>query len=592
MPVKSTFAVEIGEGVDKFKEFDKLFTKYQDRLGKTPSAWASVSKANKETENSFKAMTAALLAQSEIMKTEEKTQNRIESSTRRMSSYWQSISSSSRSFLNNMVSVAKHDAIIGLLGLGGSIWGLNKFGSAAGSGLKSSTGLGLSYGAMSAFGLTYNRIMEPAGFLSAVSQGRANVGGPEASAMLALGVNPMGAGNTGTTARETLRKIYDMAQKTPEHLLGPMMVEGFGLGSMNVGVEDLRRMKGMSRGEFEKYSSQFDTRSNQLGVSEGTLRKWQDFVNTLDVTGKRIESSLIRGLANAAGPLEKLSDAAATVVEKFVGSKGFEWVINKLTGWADTFGNYLGTEKFKQDMRDIADGFAAVAQWVMKFARWIGNGASNPQTSNAVPGGGNIPSTQGLPGLFTRWFSRPSTSNVKTLPDGTPILDSMPQGYAPTTPTAGTLAGVGDLLKLVAKLEGSPDINGVPQVSPAGAIGKYQIMPSTAAGYGVSADQLRDPATNEATATRLLNDLSKRYNTTAQILTAYNAGPQIADYMKAHGDRSLPSKRPSDGGDWNYRETQEYLRRAGIRVTIDNPAGSTVATQSDMLGGSYPGVVP
>lgn len=597
MPIKSTFAVEIGEGVDRFKEFEKLFEKYRDRLGKTPSAWAAVSKTNKEVENSFKSMTAALLAQSEILKTEARTQDKVEAGTNRMAASWRSIASHSRTFFNNLTSVATHHAVWGLLGLGGSLWGLERLASAAGAGRKQSTGLGLGYGEMSAFGLTYGRVIEPGSFLSAVSAARGNVGGGEASALMALGINPMGAGNTGDTARQALRRIYEMARGTPEHLLGPMLQEGYGLGNLGMSIEDLRRLKGMSGSEFERYASQLGTRTNQLGVSEETLRKWQDFVNTLDVTGKRIESSLIRGLVKAAGPLEKLSDAAASVVERFVSSKGFKWVVDQVTDGLEAFAKYLGTEKFKQDMRDLASGIAAMAEWAIKFARWVAGGTASGASST-----GFKPSM-----TYEEWVRRREEAARQYDPtlqraDTQRYLANNRQSYNDYLKQQGAynydiwggkgkqsgIMAMGDLLQTVARLEGSGDN----AVSPAGAIGKYQIMPSTAAGYGVSAFELRDPLTNEATAKRILTDLSKRYDTTAQVLAAYNAGPMIADYLKAHGDKSLPMKRPDTGGDWDYHQTQEYLRRAGIRVTIDNPAGSTVATQADMLGGSYPGVVP
>lgn len=144
-----------------------------------------------------------------------------------------------------------------------------------------------------------------------------------------------------------------------------------------------------------------------------------------------------------------------------------------------------------------------------------------------------------------------------------------------------------DMLKLVARLEGGTD----GQANSIGAVGKYQIMPQTAIGLGFTPQDMFDPKKNEQAATKLLEELSARYKgNTAQILAAYNAGPQIGDYLRDHG--KLPYYRPSDGGNWDRNQTQGYLDRAGFKVTIENPAGSSVTTQSNMLGGTYPGVVP
>lgn len=589
MPIKSTFSTEIGEGFDKFKEFEKLFGKYRDALTKTPSAYATITKEGKEQERALKSMTTAIIAQIDVMSKEQRLQDKMEESTRRTASYWHSIQNSARSFwgsVSGMAASLRNNALIsGLIGAGG-LWGLDRLGVYAGNLRRTATGYGMDAGDVSGFGLTYNRAINAQGLLSAVSAGRGNIGGPEATALMTLGISP--AGGATETARRALRRVYELSRSTPEGLLGPLVQEGYGAGALGFSIEDLRRLRGMSGSEFDRYSKQFDVRSRQLGIDDNTLRKWQDFVNTLDTTGKRIESSLIRGLVGATGPLEKLSEAAASIVEKFVGSGGFQAVMDKFAKWGESFAAYLGSEKFRQDSRDLAAAIEKMAHWAMEFVRWIG-GNNTPAPTDPY---GHIPgdaegNRKRDNARISRWLDRQWRSLVvPRLPDGTRIEDVMPEGFTPQRTGSS-------LLDLVARLEGSPDINGRPQVSGAGAIGKYQIMPSTAWGYGVTREQLMDPAVNRSTAERILNDLSARYGgNTAEILAAYNAGPMIADYMKAHGDRSIPMKRPDNGGDWDYRQTQEYLRRGGFNVTIDNPAGASITTQSTMLGGGYPGVVP
>jgi len=112
-----------------------------------------------------------------------------------------------------------------------------------------------------------------------------------------------------------------------------------------------------------------------------------------------------------------------------------------------------------------------------------------------------------------------------------------------------------DDLELVRVLENSGDS----AVSPAGAIGRYQIMPNTAKQYGYDPTKLTDPAYNEKVAAVILDDLNKRYDMIADpaarraaVLIAYNAGPGRADAWFAHGmnDKMLPV------------ETQKYLNRA------------------------------
>lgn len=62
-------------------------------------------------------------------------------------------------------------------------------------------------------------------------------------------------------------------------------------------------------------------------------------------------------------------------------------------------------------------------------------------------------------------------------------------------------------------------------VSPKGAIGLMQVMPATAADYGVaSVDDLFDPKTNVDVGTRHLKRLLGKYGSIRQAVAAYNAG--------------------------------------------------------------------
>jgi len=62
-------------------------------------------------------------------------------------------------------------------------------------------------------------------------------------------------------------------------------------------------------------------------------------------------------------------------------------------------------------------------------------------------------------------------------------------------------------------------------VSPKGAIGLMQIMPTTAGDYGIdSADALFDPKTNVEIGTRHLKRLMRKYKNMRKAIMAYNAG--------------------------------------------------------------------
>lgn len=141
-------------------------------------------------------------------------------------------------------------------------------------------------------------------------------------------------------------------------------------------------------------------------------------------------------------------------------------------------------------------------------------------------------------------------------------------------------------LELVRALENSGD----DAVSPAGAIGRYQIMPNTAKQYGYDPTKLTDPAYNEKVAVTIIDDLNKRYDMIADpaarraaVLIAYNAGPGRADAWFAHGmnDKMLPA------------ETQKYLNRAQRAGAFEHDVQPPILNEEHVPPGEEPhGIAP
>ena len=74
-----------------------------------------------------------------------------------------------------------------------------------------------------------------------------------------------------------------------------------------------------------------------------------------------------------------------------------------------------------------------------------------------------------------------------------------------------------------------------------------QLMPGTAADYGVSRHQLFDPDINIETGLRYLKSLLQKFQKTDLALAGYNVGPER---VRAAGNRVPP-----------IRETRAYLKR-------------------------------
>lgn len=174
-----------------------------------------------------------------------------------------------------------------------------------------------------------------------------------------------------------------------------------------------------------------------------------------------------------------------------------------------------------------------------------------------------------------------------------PISFGQRVGGAPTVATehpgpmsAGGQAtfvnSVDESMAVMQSLEGSPDIAGHPQVSRTGAVGRFQIEPSTARQYGFDPNRLSDPAYNQTVAHTIITDLYRRFNGNLEAMSiAYNDGPGRARQWlnQGPGTRLEAVRDNSVRGGWRYvaeasdrnetfmpRETQEYVARARYKM--------------------------
>jgi hypothetical protein len=191
---------------------------------------------------------------------------------------------------------------------------------------------------------------------------------------------------------------------------------------------------------------------------------------------------------------------------------------------------------------------------------------ATPLDPDVTQGAGRSPLRSGLPPPS----SAIALSGAAPPPNQTPQNGSAPPQENPIPGAQGAPTGEypADLDRVIIGKEGSGDS----AVSPKGAIGRNQIMPQTAAGYGVTRDQLFDPETNNKVGNQIRRDLWAKYHDATAVMIAYNAGPGVADRWLASGKN--PNVLP--------HETQKYIG-AGLATGGDdtlrnwmNKPGSTV----------------
>lgn len=573
---------------EEFKAFQAAFEKFQGRLAKLPDAFKEVGKESKGSAESFKQMTAALLAQNELSRKVAKNTEDVNVASRQAAFSWSRIARDSKTVAGNIVgattSLLKWTGIATIFGGLLGAFGFDHLAASAGAGRKSAIGLGVTYGQQQAFGTTFGRVVDPGSFLGGISQGVGDISSEQAGSLFRLGINPLTSGGTGKTSIAALKKIYELAQGTDESQLG-ILAQTRGTGSFGVGVQELRNFKSMSQQDFDKYIGDYERRTQTLGVTDPALKKMQDFDVALDEAEKKIKSVLIEGLANLGGPLGELANAFADMVKTLLGSAGFKEIIKDVTEGLQTFSKYINTEKFQTDLHSFVDGIAYAAEKITDGLRFLGlipdNKPSALSQYPVIAGGSQAASdTMGkwMQGLRSYLGIGPQTPNP---------VDNIVNGILSKTSASSGLSNNlsnDELLALTTKLEGSPTINGKMAIGKAGEVGPHQIMDTTAIGLGYTPNDRYDPVKNEQMARKLIQQASDRYGgDTAKILADYNGGPRAVKLYEQGGTAALRNN--------GYGGTADYIDRAGgIKVTIENNTGGAVVPTVTQMGLPQPAI--
>jgi soluble lytic murein transglycosylase-like protein len=146
-----------------------------------------------------------------------------------------------------------------------------------------------------------------------------------------------------------------------------------------------------------------------------------------------------------------------------------------------------------------------------------------------------------------------TTANV-----GSPLLLNIGTAFEGLIRQHSSLQAIrADLVRAVIQVESGFNPRAV---SPKGAKGLMQLMPATAAQYGVL-DPF-NPAENIRAGVRYLRTLLDKYNDNEQLaLAAYNAGPKAVD---RYGSKIPP-----------YKETQRYVQKISILNASRAPTNSS-----------------
>ena len=191
-------------------------------------------------------------------------------------------------------------------------------------------------------------------------------------------------------------------------------------------------------------------------------------------------------------------------------------------------------------------------------------------TGYALPAQAQIYSWRDSSGVLTV-SDRPRDSGPRAVivPVGPSLSTRSNPAFEPLIRQHATQHGLQpDLVRAVIQVESAFNPRAV---SPKGAMGLMQLMPATAAMFGVI-DPF-NPAENIRAGVSYLRQLLERYDHNEQLaLAAYNAGPTA---VERYGNKIPP-----------YRETQRYVHRvSGIRGTTRYAPGTRMYKLTEIVDG-------
>lgn len=420
MTVKSIIDIEVRD--DRFKAFAATFDKYQAALGKTPKAWKAVTGSVEDTKKVFDTMVSQQVAQIGRAKLLAEAEKQATQLTRTRADAWKDIAKHTKNAAVNMANMTlqftKWVAIGGIasgLLTGGGLFGLTSLAEAVSSRRYNSVGLGTTYGAGSAFQNSFSRVVNPDQFLGNISQAKGDV--TKRGGLYGLGITDGEfSKDTAELGITVLRKLKLLADNTDEKYYGNTL-KGRGLDGF-ASTEDLRRLHGMSKGDFEKMVTDYRGNTGPLGLDKKTQDSWTNFTVQMDAASKLIETSLMRALSGLAEPLTHLSKSFVKLFDALGTSDTVKNFIDYMAKGIETFAKYIGTEEFRNNVKDFVDSISTMAGKIRDLLQYLGlvpaAEAHNDASGSIVGDGGGRVARHNL---RYGYRSRGGTSGVDRLDD-------------------------------------------------------------------------------------------------------------------------------------------------------------------------------
>jgi hypothetical protein len=387
VPVKKTiFQVEVDD--TQFKAFNQLFQRYQEALAKLPEGWKKVAVGVGAVAEAHVKGAAAAEKQGQAIDKQVASVARAEQSSATISNNWRAIASNAheldKTLERSVVKLAKWGGLaagvlggLGAVGIGASLFGIDKLAGSIGAARTAAMGLGITTGQNKAYNLNYGRLVGAGGIMSNISTAKYDFTSDQYSALLAAGVSPQDVKNKdpGQLFSEVMHNIPSIFAGVPKDQIGSVAT---GRGLTNImSVQDIVAYLNASPDERAKIERDTQKDSKDLDLQDNVQRQWQDFVTQLSRATETMKTKLMDKLSIIEPGLEDLSKQVTAIVAKFIDSGAAKAAIDWLGVEIEKFANYVGKPEFQDDVKKFVDWVGSAADAVWKFVGYFAPTAAN-----------------------------------------------------------------------------------------------------------------------------------------------------------------------------------------------------------------------
>lgn len=576
MTAKSVVQVEVDSS--QFDDFYKLFQEYQTKLEGMPDDWKSTAEAindaggdmdefaqsaraskdfmliaatqteliSKEIRKASASNNALLQGLQKNTKAQKEFANESERGSKALASMKKNADGVAHSIFGLGKFLLKLGAIGGgLAGLGGLLsgLGLRELASSAVDTQRSARGIGINPGQYTAFNQDFARYVDPS-VLGSVANAQNSFGGrvwlARAAGMSQEQVTTQGPDQL---AAQLALKAHDWWSNTPAAMRTAENLQTTGLPQSGFSLEMVRQQGNTPRAELERAYGQYQQDQKRFNVSDKDTDSWYGFLRQIKDAGNTIETSLKNKLVALAPDLQKFVDVIGKDAEKLITEIFTPKNLKAIEDGIDGLTEYLGSGKFKQDMKDFANLIGGAVDSLRKVGRFFnfGGDSTTPEntTNTLTTAPGSAPSSTEVMLGKARHFL-----NTQRIEDQTSHLMDLDKKYGLP---AGTLEGMWHQESTEGKNLVGPKLKNGDQ-----AIGDFQFTSAAWKDWGKGGD--RFSFNDEAdSAGRYMASLHSRYKgDTRRALAAYNWGP---------GNTDKP--------DWESRapaQTRDYVSQIGARI--------------------------